>query len=455
VNIPGVEVTVIREGTRSGEIVLLAPIDEAPTILLGSAPAPSPEGSLVQLTATGSDAEGPVTVSWDLDNDGIPDAAGPAVWVEAADGPSSTPITAFVTDSNGRSVTAATAIESLNVAATGTLTLTGPTAGQVTAKVTDLSDPAEADIAGLTVTFDTDGDGTFESNTNPVTFDVSSRTGGSYNVTARITDDDGGSTDLTKSFTVTTPTTTVLATSTTTSTTTTTTTTTVLAPTTTSTATTSTTTVLATTTTSTATTSTATVLATTTTTVPPVQKLLSTVTGPTSPAAPGDVAFVNVSLTNASQSSATNVSVTVRSGSGLSPLIGRQATLDDRSMMELSNGAGWTCTTTNPVVCSLPQLLAGATSDVTLELTVDINAVGTIRADIDIAADNLSATTESVLIAIVAPASTTTPTTSPIRIPMTDLPSTGSQTRLPLVLAVGVFVVGLAMLIVTRRRRLI
>jgi LPXTG-motif cell wall-anchored protein len=238
---------------------------------------------------------------------------------------------------------------------------------------------------------------------------------------------------------VTTPTTTVLATSTTTSTTTTTTTTTVLAP----------------TTTSTATTSTATVLAPTTTTVPPVQKLLSTVTGPTSPAAPGDVAFVNVSLTNASQSSATNVSVTVRSGSGLSPLIGRQATLDDRSMMELSNGAGWTCTTTNPVVCSLPQLLAGATSDVTLELTVDINAVGTIRADIDIAADNLSATTESVLIAIAAPASTTTPTTSPIRIPMTDLPSTGSQTRLPLVLAVGVFVVGLAMLIVTRRRRLI
>ncbi len=404
-DIPGVGSTFIREGTRSGEIVLLAPIDEVPTMSLGAPPAPSPEGSLVQLTATGSDAEGPVTVSWDLDDDGIPDAEGPAVWVEALDGPSSTPITAFVTDSNGRSVTAATAIESLNAPPTGILTLSGPTADQVTAEVTDLSDPAVADIGGLTVMFDTDGNGTFESNTNPVTFDVSSRTDGSYDVTARITDDDGGSTDVTQSFTVTTPTTTTTTT--------------------------------------------------TTTTVRSNRSLSSTVSGPTSPVAPGDVARINVSLTNASPAAATNVAVTVRPGSGLSPLTGSQAALGGRAIRELGSGPGWTCTTTDPAVCSLPALPAGATSELTIELTVGATADGSVRVDIDIAADDFDATTASVLIAIAAPDSTssTTSTTVPTIIPVTGLPATGGQTSGPLAIAVSAFLIGLAMLAASRRRR--
>ncbi len=202
----------IQEGFRRSTLVLAPPIDEPPMLTATAAVTPAPEGSLTLLSATATDAEGPVVVAWDLDGDGVGDAEGDSVWVDVPDGPSFTSFATIVTDSAGRSTRGNVEVESVNVAPTGMLRVTGPDpSGLVTVRVTDLDDAATADVATLTVEIDLDDDATFETAAASATINASAFADGTYPIAARVLDKDGGATTLTGSFLVAAPTSTTAA----------------------------------------------------------------------------------------------------------------------------------------------------------------------------------------------------------------------------------------------------
>ncbi len=202
-SLPGGGTAFVQEGFRRSTLVLLAPVDEPPVLTDLIATSPAPEGSLTLLSAGASDAEGPVIVAWDLDGDGVGDAEGESVWVEAPDGPSLTSIGAIVTDSAGRSVRGSVELESRNVAPTATLRVNGPgTDGTVAVDVTDVDDPSSDDRATLVVELDLDGNGSYETVASTATIDARSLAADNYPVGARVTDDDGGVVLLSGSFVV-------------------------------------------------------------------------------------------------------------------------------------------------------------------------------------------------------------------------------------------------------------
>jgi hypothetical protein len=159
-------------------------------------------------------------LSWDVNGDGVfGDATGPnptLTWNELqalgiVDGPSTFTLSVRATDSIGREVVSAPATLTLqNVAPTAVFNNNGPipVGSAATVSFSSVLDPSGSDqTAGFRFNYDFDNDGKFEivdSASRSVTVPASFLAGGpgSYVVHGRVTDKDGGFTDLTTTVTV-------------------------------------------------------------------------------------------------------------------------------------------------------------------------------------------------------------------------------------------------------------
>jgi predicted extracellular nuclease len=171
-------------------------LNAAPTVSAGG-PYAVAEGSSVQLSATGSDPDGDsLTYAWDLDGNGTFETPGQNVTYTAVDGPATPTVKVRASDgSGGETVTSAT-VTITNIAPTVVSLVPSPTAGLVGEPVTftgSATDPSSLDTAaGFTWAFDTgSGFGAFGANPFATTYSAC----GTYTVTAKARDKDGGISD--------------------------------------------------------------------------------------------------------------------------------------------------------------------------------------------------------------------------------------------------------------------
>ena len=156
------------------------------------------EGSSVTVTAAGTDEDGDaLTYAWDLDNDGdFDDATGASTSFSAAtiDGPATRTVRVQVTDGEYTAVDSAT-VNVTNVAPTATFNApVSVFAGfPIALSLTNGTDVAPADRAGLTYTFDCgSGYGAFSSAS---TASCPTDAVGTRSVGGKVRDDDGGETE--------------------------------------------------------------------------------------------------------------------------------------------------------------------------------------------------------------------------------------------------------------------
>ncbi len=185
--------------TAVSEAIVVYVPNQPPAVAAGG-PYTIDEGASVTVTATGFDPEHtPLSYAWDLDNDGVFEAAGQSVSFSAAllDGPGTTVIGVQVTDAGGLSVMNHAAVAALNVSPVVGLpliTAASIPAGAVVASAT-FSDPA-SDDAPFTCAVDY-GAG---AGSQPGTLSGNTCAGpayvypgvGSWLVTLTVTDKDGG-----------------------------------------------------------------------------------------------------------------------------------------------------------------------------------------------------------------------------------------------------------------------
>ncbi|MGH3711976.1 MAG: beta strand repeat-containing protein [Micromonosporaceae bacterium] len=158
------------------------------------------EGGTVLLDASGtSDPDGdPVTIAWDLDNNGSYETAGatPTFDASAIDGPASRTVGIEATDSHGESTTATTTVDVVNV--DPALGISGPTtvgAGDPFSLSFTATDPAPADQAASFTYVVNWGDGSptqTVTGPSPTSLGHTYAAAGSYTVSATATDKDGG-----------------------------------------------------------------------------------------------------------------------------------------------------------------------------------------------------------------------------------------------------------------------
>jgi predicted extracellular nuclease len=177
----------------------------APTAAIGGAPAESPEGSAIALTATSTDP-GPDTVAyaWSVTKNGAAYATGTgASFSYTPDDNGTYAVTLTATDDDGGSGTAGATTAVKNVAPTATFTVTPSVfAGSpIALALTGPSDPSSADTsAGFAYAFDC-GSGVFTPSATAATTCPTTDTG-TPTVRGRITDKDGGSTVYTQTVSV-------------------------------------------------------------------------------------------------------------------------------------------------------------------------------------------------------------------------------------------------------------
>jgi hypothetical protein len=173
--------------------VVRVALNDAPSVSAGG-PYTVDEGSIITLSASGSDPEGDsLTYAWDLDDNGSFETPGQSVSFSAPDGPRTPTVRVRATDSAGNTATASTTVTVNNVAPTATFSApSSDFAGfPFTLSLTGAFDPSPADTAeGLTFAFDC-GSGygafTFASSASCPTDDVGTRSVG-----AKVRDKDGG-----------------------------------------------------------------------------------------------------------------------------------------------------------------------------------------------------------------------------------------------------------------------
>lgn len=175
-------------------------LNDAPTASAGG-PYSVGEGGSTVLTATATDPEGgPFSFAWDLDGDGSFETGGQSVIFSAAgvDGPSSRTVAVTATDDGGLAATAVGTVEVTNVAPSVSTPSVSPEpskeGGAVSASAA-YGDPAPND-APFTCTIDHgDGSGEVPGAVSPGTCTGPAHVYvrfGSYSVTVRVTDRDGG-----------------------------------------------------------------------------------------------------------------------------------------------------------------------------------------------------------------------------------------------------------------------
>jgi hypothetical protein len=136
-----------------------APVNEPPSVL-AAGPYSVDEGSLVTVTASGTDPEsGSLQYTWDLDNDGTFETAGQSATFSAAtiDGPATRTIAVRVTDDGGLTATDTVTVTIANVPpeATFNAPAASPAGFPFILSLTSAHDPSAADTsAGLEYAFD-------------------------------------------------------------------------------------------------------------------------------------------------------------------------------------------------------------------------------------------------------------------------------------------------------------
>jgi hypothetical protein len=189
-----------KPSSHFGRYVLNAP----PTVAAGG-PYDVNEGGSVTLTASGNDPEnGPLTYTWDLDNNGSFETSGQSVNFSAAalDGPSTHTIRVEVIDDGGLTASDEATVNVLNVAPTADFTGTPSTllvGESATLAFGNPFDPGAADMAaGFQYSYDCTNDGTFElEGASDAAHTCAYPTAGTFAARGRIADQDGGFTDYT------------------------------------------------------------------------------------------------------------------------------------------------------------------------------------------------------------------------------------------------------------------
>lgn len=170
----------------------------APVLTLGG-PSAVDEGGAITLAASAVDPQGgAVSFVWDLDDDGdFDDGSGPSVVLDAGalglDGPATHPVAVRAVDASGIATVAEAEVEVRNLAPVVSIAPTGIGAVVGREVVIEVSflDPGP-DTWAATVDW---GDGaveTFDPVTSPFTLRHSYAAAGSYRLTVRVADDDGG-----------------------------------------------------------------------------------------------------------------------------------------------------------------------------------------------------------------------------------------------------------------------
>jgi uncharacterized delta-60 repeat protein len=205
-----------EDGTFSSNSITVAVNNVDPTADTGG-PYTVDEGGTITLLGSGTDPAGaadPLTFEWDLDDNGSFETSGasPVFSAVGLDGPTSRTIHLRVSDGDGGVTVATTTVSVVNVAPTADAG--GPYLTFDDTPITlsgSGSDPAGA-LDPLTFAWDLDNDGIFgetgagatrgdETGANP-TFDPTGLATGSYDVTLRVSDGDGGVTDNTATVNV-------------------------------------------------------------------------------------------------------------------------------------------------------------------------------------------------------------------------------------------------------------
>jgi len=210
--------------TTATVTINVASVNDLPTANAGGAYTVAEAGT-TGLSGTGSDIEGGVSLVWDLDGDGVFGETGegavrgietgntPVFNAANLDGPTTRTITLRVTDSNNAPTLSTAVVSVHNVAPTANAG--GPyqsTFGSTLQLAGTATDPAGA-LDPLTFTWDLDGDGIFgeanhgatrgnETGMSPVFNPAGLTPGSTYNVTLRVTDNDGGVDQTTAAITV-------------------------------------------------------------------------------------------------------------------------------------------------------------------------------------------------------------------------------------------------------------
>jgi hypothetical protein len=153
------------------------------------------EGSSIMLTVVASDTNSAIlNIDWDLDNDSKYETTDeqPAFSAAALDGPLSKTVGVLVTDEAGRSATATTTINVLNVAPTATINGAPATSpeGVAISLTSTVTDPGTADAFTYNWVAKKDGSN-YASSTN-ANFIFTPDDNGSYEVSLSVSDDDGG-----------------------------------------------------------------------------------------------------------------------------------------------------------------------------------------------------------------------------------------------------------------------
>jgi len=187
--------------TPTVQAIWIEPPNRAPTAIAGG-PYTTPEGSSVSLSGSASfDPDGdPITYAWDLDNDGAyDDAIGPTASFFGVDGPSTHPVGLKVCDNHGACGTAATTVTVINVAPTAnagadqTVSRSAPVSLSGT-----FTDPAGAADNAYAWSWDLNGDGVPDASGSAtygsaIVANTHFPSAGTYTLTFRVTDKDGGS----------------------------------------------------------------------------------------------------------------------------------------------------------------------------------------------------------------------------------------------------------------------
>ncbi|MFC3959465.1 right-handed parallel beta-helix repeat-containing protein [Halovivax cerinus] len=201
--------TIAKNLTTSGHYAVLADdgsSGQAPTAAFDYAPSSPVAGDTVTFDASGSaDPDGSITTyEWDVDGDGSYEKSGASPTVDHSYPSDGTyDVTLRVTDDDGNTDTVS---KTVTVAAqeppTATFTI-APTTPNPTETVTfDASAASDPNGTITTYEWDVDGDGNYERAGASPTIDHAYASAGTYDVTLRVTDDDGATNATTRPVTV-------------------------------------------------------------------------------------------------------------------------------------------------------------------------------------------------------------------------------------------------------------
>lgn len=196
-----VKITVTDAVGNSTEVSTSFAVSNAAPMVSAEGPYSVDEGSSVALLPAGSDAGGPVSFAWDLNNDGIFETAAPASFDASQLDDSVNAIAVEGRDKCGIPATSATTVVVKNVAPS--VSITSPTAesgllfkkGDTVTVTSSFTDAGTKDTHSCTVNWDNGLGavaGALDQSARTCTSSLQLNAAGVYSVKVAVTDDDGG-----------------------------------------------------------------------------------------------------------------------------------------------------------------------------------------------------------------------------------------------------------------------